>query len=676
MKSLRFSRTSAFTCMALLVLLSIGIRFHLYTLGAKLIPVTSDEAITVLQAVDIRNGQLPLLMASQPYLFPMEAYWMAPVVHMLPRTPLGMRSLVFLEGLVFAGLSILLLKKMGPLRLVWPGYLLIFFPSSYILMNQTAYSLPGYNSAFLLSLFSAWLVFRSHDESRSREAVIAGIAALSATLAFTNGMFALSFIVPLLVLFVLRSTGRGRWFRLAGAAVGGLIGLLPYIAARLLHPGSYDAVTQRFSFLEAASRLWSPAIVHTLPVTFGWKPCYFPDNAEVIYWGVWGYRIFPFFFVLLLGTGIGCSVFHAIKARRMRTTWKPGILEWAWAAMLICLLIFIFSRRADAASYRYLSPIAVMFPFLAAGLLLQGGRHIRSAIIAVILIITSYNAITSIRITREWRLSYFGTMVMSAPDLKPALDYLREQGIRHAVASYWAAYRIGFESGGDIVCSQPVNERFPGWPLPYKAEVDASTNVAYVLTDKIRHLKPAIFERHLTTMGVEATVHTAGHFIVYHDFRAPGYGRPNPISFTNLTVSSSEPAQLLDRVHDRDPATYWRSSDMQHTNLWLAFDFSQPIRLTRMVVHYGDHEHDRAPAVSISVKPGSVWRESNNIITAELDKFAWEKGHPVYGKAQQTILLDSQRVMGIRIHVAKPNPDRHWTVADIEFFEAPAEVTN
>jgi len=669
MKSFRFNRSTVLIIITLLVILSIGIRIYLYHLGGKLIPVTSDEAITVLQAEDIRNGQFPLLMASQPYLFPMEAYWMAPLVNVLPRTALGMRTLVLLEGFAFTLLCVLIMRRLGPIRTIWPGYLLILFPSSYILMNQTAYSLPGYNSAYILSLFSAWLIFKVKAEAGRCDIICFFTASLSASLAFTNGMFAISLIAPIGLLALGRAWEINRLPRLSGLLAGGIAGLLPYFAARKLLPGAYDAVTQVHTMSDAIARIWNPALSHTLPVTFGWKPCYFPDNAEVIYWGVWGYRMFPYVFCLLILYAGYLGTTMLLNQWRQKKHRTPGILAWAVMTTGLSLLIFLFSKRADSAAYRYLAPVAVMFPFVIAGILAVASGRIRAWIMAVAMVMITYNFITAFRITKEWKLDYFGPLVMSAPDLKPALAYLKENNIHHAVASYWAAYRIGFESYGEVMGSQPVNERFPGWPLPYKAEVDAATNVAYVLTDTIRHLKPAIFERHLQTMNIEARVYTAGYFRVYHDFRAPDYGRTIQLESAHITVTSSETADEILTITDKLHSTYWRSSDVQNTNLWLEFEFDHPKHLARMIIHYGDHEHDRAPAVAIWMKSGTEWRVWNESVAADIDKFAWGSGHPVYGKAQQTYLLNSEHIKAVRVQIATPNPARHWTIAGIDFFE-------
>jgi len=668
MKSSPRRKTAIFILVTACLVLAAGTRLYLYLLGGKYIPATSDEAITALQALDILDGRLPLLMAAQPYLFPMEAYWMAPLVNFIPRTPAGLRVLVALEGLVFTVLSLMIMRKMGTFRDLWPCCLLILFPSTYILMNQTAYSLPGYNSAFILSLLAVWLIFQLNSTYKRRDGAIAFAGAMCASLAFTNGMFALSFMAPLGVLAFFRA--RGNFPRLAGLVIGGLAGLAPYVAAKIMLPGSYNAVTQRHTIAEALARIWNPALSHTLPVTFGWKPCYFPDNAELIYWGVWGYRVFPYVFSIILITGCVLAIYRLWTRFQSSRQFVPGILEWSVATTIMSIIIFVFSQRADSASYRYLAPIAVAFPFLAAGVLLQVRHSFRRILVSLVVLLAMYNLVTAFRITKEWKLEYFGPLAMSAPDVMPAINYLRERGIHHAVASYWAAYRITFRADGDVICSQPLNERFPGWPLPYKDTVDAATNVAYVLTDKISHLKPKYFERHLQTMNVEAQVHTAGHFKVYHDFRAVGYGRKDPLNRSFISVTASETADKSLSLIDLDPTTYWRSDTFQNSNLWVEFSFDAPVEIVRMVIGYGSYAHDQPPAIAIRYFSRGEWMDWNREVHADIDKFAWENGHPVYGRSQQTFLLRTEAVEKIRIQIVNPNPIRDWTIADVRFYEA------
>ena len=653
-------------------LLALALRFHLYVEGARSIPVTTDEALTVLQAVDIRHGDFPLLLAAQPYMFPLEAYWMAPLVHWLPRTALGMRTLVLIEGLAFLGLSLLLLRQMGGGRATWPGGLLALFPSVYLVMNQTAYSQPHNNSAFLLALAAAWFVMRLDREPRRTDFALAVAGGFCAAMAFSNAILALALVAPLAVVAAWNSAGQGRWRRLPGYALGGVLGLAPYLLSMWRFPGAHGSVTGTFGWLAALPRLWSPALARTLPVTFGFRPCLFPDSDERLEWGGWGHEVFAQVFVAL----VLVAAVVALRGlwRRIREQRPPflGALEWALGATVLTLWLFALSQRASSSAYRYLAPAVVVFPFLVAGLHGALGRRGRWLTGGLAVILAAYNTAAALRLPREWRQPDFAREVVAAPDLKPALAVLRERGIRHAVASHWAAYRIGFESGGEVVCSQPQNERFPGWPIPYKAEVDAATNVAYVLTEEIRFLKPSVFERHLRTMGVEAEMVEAGDFRVYFNFRAPAFERERPVAPDRVQVAASENPEDARRMLDGDFQTFWRSAALQREGVRLEFTFDQPIHLGRLVLHYGNFAHDRAPALRILVLQETGWQTLHDALELDMDKFAWLNGHPTYGHAQRTVPLGAASVRALRVEIAKPNPAMCWTIAEAAIYESPA----
>lgn len=653
-------------------LLALALRAYLYVEGARSIPVTTDEALTVLQALDIRAGDFPLLLAAQPYMFPLEAYWMAPWVEWLPRTALGMRSLVVIEGLVFVGLLLLLLRQRGGWRSVWPGLLLALFPSVYLLMNQTAYSQPHNNSAFILALAAAWFVMRLNREPRCGDFILAVAGGFFAALAFSNAILSLALIAPLAVVAAWNSAGKGRWLRLPGHAIGGFAGLLPYLIAIWKIPGAHGSVTATFGWSDALPRLWMPALARTLPVTFGFRPCLFPDSAARLEWGEWGHAIFPHVLVLLLVAAAGLALVQLWRGFRAARPLFLGAMEWALGVSVLSLLLFALSKRADSSAYRYLVPMVVVFPLLMAGLHQAAGPRLRWLTGGLALVLAAYNAAVSVRLPREWRHPDFARDIVAAPDLGPALDVLRQRGIRHAVASHWAAYRIGFEADGAVLCSQPQNERFPGWAIPYKTEVDASTNVAYVLTEGIRFLKPSVFERHLRTMGVEAEVTEAGDFRVYSHFRAPTFEREARVAPERVRIDASENPEWAMRMMDGDTGTFWRSAALQREGIRLEFAFDRPLHLGRLILGYGGYAHDRAPALRVQVLNEAGWETLHEALKPEMDKFAWRNGHPTYGHAQQTISFGGISAQALRVEIAQPNPAMCWTVAEAMVYEGPS----
>lgn len=662
-------------CLIMAGLLALGLRLYLYWAGGHAIPVTTDEAQTVLQALDIRAGKWPLLLLAQPYMFPMEAYWMAPVVDLLPRTAMGMRLLVLVEGFIFIGLALMVLRQMGGWREIWPGILLVLFPSAYLLMNQTAYSQPTYNSAFILALAATWCVMRLNRAPRRNDFGLAVAGGFLALLAFSNAMTALALIIPLVLVGAWNSVGRGRWLRFPGFALGGAVGLIPYLAACWKFPGAHESVAATFGWSDALGRLWIPAVARTLPVTFGWRACLFPDNSEQLDWGGWGYTVFPYVFIFLLALAFGMALARLGRKFYEKKYLSLGVTEWALGATILSLILFALSRRADACAYRYLTPVVVVFPFLMFGLHRALPRPARLFTGGLVLFFVFYNIATAIQLPQAWRRPDFASNIVAAPDLEPALEVLRRHGIGHAVASHWAAYRINFAAAGEVVCSQPSNERFPGWPVPYKAEVDAATNVAYVLTEKIRFLKPGIFERHLRAMGVEADTANAGDFCVYYNFRAPALDSQTRVEAQRIRVTAGENREQVSRMMDGANGTFWRSAQLQHEGLWVEFTFDQPLYLGRLILQYGNYAHDRAPALRIKLLTNTGWITLHDALALDLDKFAWLNGHPVYGPAQQTFVIGMSSVQALRLEVAKPNPRLCWTLAEVTLYEVTASAT-
>ena len=97
--------------------------------------------------------------------------------------------------------------------------------------------------------------------------------------------------------------------------------------------------------------------------------------------------------------------------------------------------------------------------------------------------------------------------------------------MRRAYASYGPAYRLTYETGEDVIASQPWNERFLHDPLPYLDEVRFAKGVAWVLTPAIPSdlPAPAAFEAALARAGGTWRRVEVGAAIVYLAF-VPPYG--------------------------------------------------------------------------------------------------------------------------------------------------------
>ncbi len=664
----------------LLVLAAVVLRVYLYVVGAANVPVTSDEALTVLQAVDIRHGEFPLLMASQPYMFPVEAYWMAPWEPLLPRTAFGMRALVLLEGFAIAALALWILRRMGRWRDVWPGALLVLFPSAYALSTQGAYSMPYYASPVILVLFAAGcfaVLDPPGGEERTgapwKEGVWAALAAFSLGMSVSNSLAALGMAVPLAAVALWNTAGRWHWrpltWRLGGFAAGGFLGLLPHLLSRWTIPGSHAAVSTMYPAGTAWERFWDMTIPQVLPATLGCQPGLWPDSIARLPGCRWTPPLFAWGAFALIVAALLLALFRVLRTGLGRRRWPVlGPFEWAIGAAVAAAVLNSLNRRATSSDYRYLLAVAYAAPFLLAGLWQQLRRRALRWILGIaVAALAVYDAATSLRLAEVWKTPDFAAREVAVPDLAPALDVLRAQNLRHAVASHWAAYRIGFEADGDVVCAQPRNERFAGWPLPYKDEVDAADDVAYVLTDAIRFLKPKIFEDHLRTMHVEADVVPAGEFRIYSHFRQTDAAyRALPVG-TYATAANCLPEKAA-VLGDGSMDTRWQTPVAQTNGLFVECSFPSPVPLAGMRLRYGIYSHDRPRKLAAEVLRGGEWTpvELARVVS---EPFFWQNGHPVYSD-YSTDRLEFAAVQddaeAARVIVEEAKPGMCWTLFEVE----------
>lgn len=637
------------------------------------VPVTADEAITVLQAKGVCRGELPLLVLAQPYQFPVEAYLSAPGVGLVPRNTWGARYVSFIQGLLGFGLLLLLVRRAGPLRLTWPIMLLVMFPSAYLLMIQFGYSLP-HNSPIYLATWGAMLLTVGVPWRRTLSGyarfILAGILC---GLAFSNNMLALALIVPLLLTAVLQGEWRHMLPKLILLAAGAGLGLLPYLMALRLYPGAHASVAGNRSLGEALAALWEPGINVTLTRALGITPTLFPDTLPTLDFAAGLFRIAPFILIAVLLAATVLRATAVIRQLLREHTLGLNVLDVFIGVAWLNLALFAVSDRGYSGSYRYFAPAAWSFPFVLGAVYSSAGKWIRRLIGTACVSLAVLNGMTVVKLTAAWAQPDFAERVVDAPEVKPAIEFLRQQGIAHGVAYHWQCYRLNFYTDEKIVFSQPYNDRFRGWPLPYKDQVDLATNVAYVLSDlSSTEFNPARFEEHLKIMKISARKAVRGAFSIYYGFRQEGAGRPGEelIPAELLTVTTSHnPAEAGNLLDMRLPK--WTTHHLQKAGMWVQLDFKELRRLSRILLIYGQYDHDKAPKLKIEVRSAGQWQQAGEHVEASIDPFEFKNGKPVYNLFSQSIALAPVVTDGLRLSIVEAAPELCWTFMSIELYERP-----
>ncbi|HBA84284.1 MAG TPA: hypothetical protein DCZ95_09350 [Verrucomicrobia bacterium] len=648
--------------------LAVALRVMIFWVSSTHIPAFDDECKIALQAKQIARGELSLLILASPYLFPLDAYLMAPIVNLLPRNAFGARAMAFGFGLLTVVLSLLVLRRWGRWREVWPGALLILFPSAYLLTLQSGVALPGYPTLMLLSTLVIWLAQRQNDKD-GRGLPIALLTGLAAGLVCSDTLLAVPVLLMGGLMIVLRRTWRATWMSLSAYSLGVLLGFLPHLAAKYVHSGAFGAVSQSIALSSAVKRLLQPALNFVLPSAFGFACPLFPDTIERLSW-MSGYEMvvgIVWLLLMLAATFVTVFDFFARWRREKRPAVSAGLffVGVSWLG----LALFADSGRSHFHTYRYMIPLVWSFPFIVAWLYRSAGRAGRIVLGVLSVVWLAANAGASIELIQQW--SHPGIAErLKGYDLTPVIRYLDQRGINRCHGTYVDAYRITYETDERIICSQPYNERFPGWIVPFKEQlVDPATNMAYVLSDTYRFL-PEDFERDLETMGVKYRKETCGHYEVYTDFESPISSAEEGEEVTALHGAVSHYPGTASNLVDGLP-TYWRCEGFnQQTGMWVEATWTGPRTIRRIHLDHGVAARDNAERMNVYLLVNGSWQKILDNVSGKPLPFDFRNNHPIYGSAVADLHLPAgaPAAEGVRLEITEPRRKFAWTLAEISVY--------
>jgi hypothetical protein len=651
---------------AYVILAALVFRLIFFGISLEALPASADEANGVLAAKNISRGEFPLLITGSPYQFPIESYFLTPLVSFLPRNSFGARYAAVLTGLLALAGFLMIYRSQFSLRRSWPGFLLLLFPSAYWLLWQAAYIPTNYNPALMLCVFGllSALLARLKKPYRLRLLFLAGVLL---GLAFCGIMMLLPFLLMTGLFIIFNKKGEEKFKGLLLFFLGLSLGLLPYFLAGWLIPGANQAVSGSYPWPEALRRSWS-LLRHNLPVAMGLSPCLYPDFKTTLSL-IPGLGLpFTIFCLLILGMVTILAGFqHLKKLREKKGLCLSGtdiFLGVTWA----CLLLFILSRRSHTHTYRYLLPLVWSFPFLVGYLYMSSPRRFRTALGAGIFLLILLNITTGWALMRVWLQPGFASAQADMPALQPALHCLETMGINRAYASMWMASRIAYETDEKILCTQPYNTRFDGWPMMYQEEVDASGKVAYVLTNSDR-FRAGRFEEDLRVMGVTARKAACGEFAVYTDFNNT---RPSPgilIPSDQLKIKTSHNNESARILSDGLKNQRWGSRLSQEKGMWIDVKLPTHKKITGVVLWYNQYAHDRAPSLNLLAGIDNQWRPVVSDVPGNLDRFSFRNGHPTYREKKQTITFPAVTTDGLRLEIAQPDPKQDWSLTEIGIYQ-------
>lgn len=654
-----------------LLIFAIVIRVIFLWISLVNLPVTSDEASSVLLAKMIFRGEFPLLFLGQPYQFPIESYLMSPFVEWMPRTPFGARYQAVILGIASLWGFFIIARSAFPQGSRWPVLLLICFPSAYFLIYQAAYAPPQYSISLTLAWVSIFAVIHSRQSSRSWLFLV--IAGFSCGLAISNHLLTITISAGVFALVLFSGSVRKSLQGTMVFSLCCLLGALPYILAIWLVPGAYKNLPVSMELADTLSRIIVPALSQTLPGAMGVNPILFPDLAGHIAWPASLRSVFAVFYASLILSLIIQRIKVFISTVLNRQWPRLELVDLALIASLLTLWVFA-SHFTSSRAYRYVLPAVWCFPFLVGHAFQSFNGRYRMSVGVAAVCLALFNVGVSINVMTEWSDSEKLEKYSHTPRIEPLVDTLRERDISHCYASFWFAYRITFETDEEIVCSLPYNQRFPFWPIPYKQQVEDQTDSVYILTQRFHPRLPAkIFEKHLKSHQITAEKTTVGPFFIYDDFQLPAYSpdQEQILGVENYTIQTSGGnTPTLITLSDRDLSTAWVSSDTQVKGQWitLTFDSIQSINGVTLFHLPNNTKNPKSFRIDgyITVDGVGTWYPVTGPVETKSERIRFVNNHPVYSGISQQMRFDPAEVEALRIEIVEADKENRWGLSEIE----------
>ncbi len=436
--------------------------------------INSDCATVGLQAWHLKEPNLSLLLWGTNYQG-VTGPLMTRVAELLIGGPPGfaMRiSTVAAYGLLILALFGTLRWSLGVGLAAVASLTLTFCPEA---VNYLSYE-PCRVWAFTLMFGAIYCAERSFTVSAPwGSKVLALLAGICLGLGVYTDLITLQ-LLPGLGLYALAWVwaSRGTWGRVFSAILGTAVGFIPYFAAGM----KFGSGSLRWANLATSWPLFRDQCLPYLMgfISFGWLDDGGKSKAVVL--GPLGYGLAvlgTLSFVLLSVWGILLSV-RSVSEPLRRLAWMGS----GWIGF--SLIGFLFSGLPyDVWHARYLVPILLAFPFVAAPALAWLRSTPRLAVALMLPLVASFAAAGWRSYTPGWVEGVIPRVARqgSGEDERVLANQLEQKGVTRAAGHYWVAYRLMYLSREKVLVTPNEFHRY----APFDEEVAKAPRVARLFHD-------------------------------------------------------------------------------------------------------------------------------------------------------------------------------------------------
>lgn len=429
----------------------VGIVFRVWMLSSPIGTLDSDEAVVGLMARHMLDGDFPVFFWGQSYGGPHEAALAAAVFSVAGSSVVALKLVPAVLAAVAAALTWRVGRRtVGETAGAIGAALMWVWPMAFVWWSIKAVGF--YQAGLVAALGVVLCALRLRERDSWVDAAVLGLLAGTAWWATAQTVY---LIAPVVVWLVV---ARPQVVKVAPVALlGSLVGAWPWLVHNVqndwvgLHtpptggPGNTYFEHVRVFFTEALPR----ALGLRLPD--GWLP---PGGGQVAY-------------AILLGL----FVYAAFKLRG-----NARLLVVIAAAYPFLFALSPFSWYVEHPRYLYfLAPVAALL--IAYGLT----KVPTAAAVGAFATILALTAIALASVNRDDRLIPPVPEIRSSLAVTPVLEYMEEEEIEGAWATYWLAYRMTFESAEDVIVT-PYSGIVRN--AEYAAFVREHPSAAYVFLDE------------------------------------------------------------------------------------------------------------------------------------------------------------------------------------------------
>jgi hypothetical protein len=228
------------------------------------------------------------------------------------------------------------------------------------------------------------------------------------------------------------------------------------------------------------------------------------------------------------------------------------------------------------------------------------------------------------------------------------------------------AYRFTYETNKEIICAPIYNERFYGWPIPYKEQVDHSDKVAFVMSNTYgTKYSSDKFIQTMNEYGLDYQQVVFEPYIVYHEFEyEPAVGEKN-LPPDNFEISTNIDEVDVFRLLDGEVMTPWGMQQAQETGQEIDIEFEQKQFVQKIELVHPVKNSYPAATVRIFGKRDNKWSALTDHIDFQGDKLRYENKHPIFGEFSQAIRFEPLWLEAVRIELTAPVDNQPWTLSEI-----------